>query len=218
MNHIIPASFLFQYSVAIPRIAELPRRKGSVLQLPPESAVFVPRLLNGDTNNFELRMAWNEHGVGVSLRISGRRLPVTGRSDDLKHSDHLQLMIDTRRAADVHRATAYCSSLIVLPVDEQHQGQPRAMVHDIAQQRESRHSLDATHCRLTTSIMDDGYQCEIWIPEEQLFGFKDAPEIGHIGFYCVVRDTELGEMPMSIGGDFPVTFDPSTWIQTELVR
>jgi hypothetical protein len=49
-----------------------------------------------------------------------------------------------------------------------------------------------------------------------MFGFDEAPSIGRIGFYCVVHDTELGEIPLSIADDFPIAFDPSTWLQLEL--
>ena len=62
----------------------------------------------------------------------------------------------------------------------------------------------------------DGYQLELWIPTTQMPGFDQIEEIGHLGFYVVVEDTELGQLPLSVGDDFPVAHDPSTWLQLNL--
>lgn len=145
-------------------------------------------------------------------------MPVAGRSDGLSNSDTVQLMLDTRHTANVHRATAYCTSLLVLPVDEQNQQRPTALVRDIAQQRDQRTSESAAAAQMQCERTSDGYQLEVWLPTEMLHGFAEATEIGRLGFYCVVRDSELGELPLSVGGDFPVSFDPSTWIGMELIR
>lgn len=217
MNQVVPPSFLFQHSLTIPRISSLPRKKkGHLLQLPPEANLFVPAVLNGPTDCLKIRMAWNPQGLGICVQVTGRKIPATGRSGDLKNSDHFQLMIDTRRTAEVHRATAWCTSLIILPVDEKSGGQPTALSHDISQQKERRQAADASGCLLRTDLHKDGYLTEVWIPAELLPGFSEIGEIGQLGFYCVVRDTELGELPLSVGGDFPVTFDPSTWIEISL--
>lgn len=216
MNQIVPPSFLFQYSLSIPLAEHLPFRTGGLLRLPETARIFVPGRLNGPASAVDLRMAWNPEGLGISVAVSGRKMPVAGRRSDLTHSDHVQLMIDTRHTASVHRATGYCASLAVLPLDEDTAGQPQILVREIAQQRDVRQTPDPSACQVRRAQRSDGYLVEAWIPAEQLFGFREAPEIGMIGFYCVVRDTELGELPLSVGDDFPVTFDPSTWLQVEL--
>ncbi len=219
MSPVVPASFLFQYSLAIPYIGQLPgKKKGSGLHLPDSAKVFVPGLLDRPQGTFHLKMGWNEKGLAIEIKVQGKKMPVLGRSDSLQTSDYVQLMIDTRHTASVHRATAWCSSLVVLPVDESSGRKPKAMIRDIAQQRDVRSSQDASECQLFCDAGKDGYQLEVWIPSALLFGFQEAPEIGRIGFYCVVHDSELGELPLSVGGDFPVTFDPATWLSLELTR
>lgn len=213
---IVPPSFLFQYSMAVPRVEAIPRKKGSLLQLDDSCSLFVPGSMNDTDNAFGLRMAWNPEGLGIELDVPGKKLPPAGRRKDLKNSDSISLFVDTRHTANVHRATEYCCSLVVLPCDENADEKPTAAFVEIAQQRASKSDRDGGKCPVQVDVRPDGYRLEIWIPTSQMFGFDEAPEIGRIGFSCLIHDTELGEIPLNVGGDFPVAFDPSTWLQLEL--
>ena len=213
---IVPPSFLFQYSMAVSRVEAIPRKKGSLLQLDDSCSLFVPGSMNDTDNAFGLRMAWNQEGLGIELDVPGKKLPPAGRHKDLKNSDYISLFVDTRHTANVHRATEYCFSLVVLPCDEEADEKPSAAFVEIAQQRASKRDRDGRKCPVQVHVRPDGYRLEIWIPTSQMFGFDEAPEIGRIGFSCLIHDTELGEIPLNVGGDFPVAFDPSTWLQLEL--
>ena len=213
---IVPPSFLFQYSMAVPRVEAIPHKKGSLLQLDDGCSLFVPGSMNDTDNAFGLRMAWNQEGLGIELDMPGKKLPPAGRHKDLKNSDYISLFVDTRHTANVHRATEYCFSLVVLPCDEEADEKPSAAFVEIAQQRASKRDRDGRKCPVQVHVRPDGYRLEIWIPTSQMFGFDEAPEIGRIGFSCLIHDTELGEIPLNVGGDFPVAFDPSTWLQLEL--
>ena len=202
--------------MAVPRVEAIPRKKGSLLQLDDGCSLFVPGSMNDTDNAFGLRMAWNPEGLGVELDVPGKKLPPAGRHKDLKNSDYISLFVDTRHTANVHRATEYCLSLVVLPCDEDADEKPTAAFVEIAQQRASRRDRDGRKCPAQLHVRPDGYRLEIWIPTSQMFGFDEAPEIGRIGFSCLIHDTELGEIPLNVGGDFPVAFDPSTWLQLEL--
>lgn len=164
-----------------------------------------------------LRLAWNTAGLGLDVTVRGRRQPLAGRRSDLRHSDHLQIFVDTRHTGNVHRATEYCTALIVLPSDEDHDDEPTVAFVEIAQQRTTKRERSGKSCSYRVHETSDGYRLELWIPAAQLPGFAEAPEIGHIGFYLVVEDTVLGQLPLSIGGDFPVSYDPSTWLQVRLL-
>ena len=140
----------------------------------------------------------------------------SGRRNDLKHSDHVLVLIDTRHTANVHRATEFCTALQILPADEAADDQPTVQFVEIGQQRNTRRDQDAKRVVVSVETVSDGYRMELWIPAAQIPGFAESPEIGHIGFYVVVEDTELGQLPLSIGDDFPVAHDPSTWLQLNL--
>ena len=213
---IVPPSFLFQYQLSVPRIDDLPRKKGRGLQLPDTARVFVPATMNDGVERLDVRLAWNPDGLGMELNVRGKKLEISGRRSDLKHSDYVLVFIDTRQTANVHRATKFCTALQILPSDEATHDQPTAQFIDIAQQRGTHCEQDAKSVVLAVELVNDGYRLELWIPAAQMPGFSEAPEIGHLGFYVVVEDTELGQLPLSIGDDFPIAHDPSTWLQLNL--
>ena len=215
-NQIIPPSFLFQYSMAATQVSAIPRKKGGLLQLDDSTRLFVPSRLNNAGSHLGLKVAWNPEGIGIEVDVRGKKLPPTGRRSSLRTSDHLSISIDTRHTANVHRATEYCASVNVLPVDEDADDKPSVRFVEIAQQRAMKRDQDGRKCGVQCHPHASGYTLELWIPQTQLFGFDEAPGIGRIGFYCIVHDTELGELPLSIGDDFPTAFDPSTWLQLEL--
>ncbi len=216
MSRIIPPSLLFQYQPLIQHSSQVPRRSGALLKLDSICAIFVPSTLNRDSNPFELRLAWNVGGLGVSIAVAGKKQPVLGSSGDLRNSDRVQLMIDTRHTASVHRATSYCTSVLILPSDSEAQHQPTLSFPEIAQQREVQLKRSGEKCRLWCDVRPGGYLLEVWLPASELSGFAEAADIRRLGFYCIVHDTELGELPLSVGDDFPAAFDPSTWLQMEL--
>ena len=56
----------------------------------------------------------------------------------------------------------------------------------------------------------DGYRLEFWLPAETLNGF-DADESSQLGFYCQLKDSELGDFPLTIDAAFPFASDPGLW-------
>ena len=214
---IVPPSFLFQYQLPILRVDDLPRKERGLVQLPDATRVFVPSSLNDVTSGLDLKLAWNPEGLAIEIAVKGKVNPPTGRERDLRHSDYVQIYIDTRHTASVHRATEFCSAWRVIPADEAAKGKPTVQLIDLAQQRGTRRQQDAGRVMIAMQNLSGGYQLELWIPAGQLPGFSEIAEIGHLGFYLVVEDTELGQLPLSIGGDFPVAHDPSTWLQLILI-
>ncbi|MFN9717092.1 MAG: hypothetical protein ACK58L_00260 [Planctomycetota bacterium] len=214
---IVPAAFLFHFALPIKRNEAVPLRKGGLLQLNESAQIFVPSSLNEGQAKFDLRGVWNERGIGFQVEIRGRTLPVCGTRKDLKASDSIRIFLDLRHTANVHRATEYCTAILVLPIDEDADDRPSVSFTEIAQQRTVRKDRDDRKCLVNTTLFDNGYRCELWIPGSQLAGFEELPNIGHLGFSCQILDSEFGELPLSVGGDFPTGFDPSTWLQLQLV-
>lgn len=213
---IVPPSFLFQYQFSVPRVDSLPKKNGKSLQLTDESKVFVPSVLNEGTTGLELKLGWNPNGLAIEVSVRGKKEQPAGRRHDLRNSDVVYVFIDTRHTANVHRATEFCTALLILPSDEFADDEPTVQFVDIAQQRSTRRQPDAKRMLVHLQNHRDGYQLDLWIPATQMPGFDQIEEIGHLGFYVVVEDTELGQLPLSIGDDFPVAHDPSTWLQLNL--
>ncbi|MCA9008573.1 MAG: hypothetical protein KDB01_02445 [Planctomycetaceae bacterium] len=213
---IVPPSFLFQYQLSVPRIDGLHTKQGRPLRLPETAGIFVPAAMNEGTPGIKVRLAWNPDGLAMELAVHGKKREPSGRRNDLKHSDHVLVLIDTRHTATTHRATEFCTALQILPADEAAEDLASVQIIDIAQQRSAPRAQDSRRVKVSTTLINDGYRLELWIPATQMHGFAEAPEIGHLGFYVVVEDTELGQLPLSIGDDFPVAHDPSTWLQLNL--
>ena len=212
MPTTIPASFLFQYQLTLPRLDEMPRSRGRLLGLQNSSELFIPFRLNNETTPVRIRAAWNPKGLGLLLQIRGRQHSPAGRWKDPGNSDWIHILLDTRHAAGVQRATEFCTSVAVMPVDDDAEGEATVRFTDVSRQRMLAVAQSAESARVELQQVSGGYDLELWLPGSLLPGFAQIGETGILGFYCVVNDTELGEVPMSVGGDFPVAINPSTWL------
>ena len=189
---------------------------GRLLKLPPASRIFFPGNMNDQPVFAELFVGWHAEGLGLTLKVSGKRQPVAGTSKNLSYSDSLLLWLDTRPTGSVHRATEYCHHFACLPVDKHADGATTVVTQPIAQQRAQRIESDTRKFLTAVELKKDGYILDVWIPGSQIYGFGEVAELGRLGFYCVVQDTELGDQTLSVHDDFPISYDPSTWVQLDL--
>ncbi|MFY8059837.1 MAG: hypothetical protein ACOVRM_18980 [Planctomycetaceae bacterium] len=217
MSQVVPPSFLFQYTLPMVRADQLPGSASASLRLPSAVTVFLPAQLNSAETPWTLKAAWNTEGLGFEIRLRKKSFPPAGRWSAVQSSDRVMILLDTRPAVGLQRATEFCSLLTVLPLDDDADDQPSARFIEIAQQRTTRVAQDPRRCRLETVLVSDGYTLSVWIPGSQLPGFSELAETRALGLYVIVEDSELGQLPMSIGGDFPIAWNPSLWTRMELV-
>ncbi len=215
MDQIIPPSFLFDYSMTIARRDELPGDGPRLPQLSDQDTLFVPARLN-ETPVPRVRMAWNPNGLAVEVRVRGRRMPVHGRWSFPLISDVVHLFVNTRHRQDVQRATSFCSTMVIFPVDEESDGKPRVEFRNMVQSATGESGKGGKAFRLRVDQHDDGYEIGVWLPGTMIAGFSEVEESGEIGFSLSVEDTELGKIPFDIGGDFPTQWNPSLWIPLQL--
>ena len=217
MNQIIPSSLLFDFSLPVGQCSPPSHRKtGRLLKQSEVSSLFLPASLNGQPLFATVAAGWNSNGLGFVFHVSGKPAPCAGSSSGVQHSDCVLIWIDTRASGNVHRATEYCHHFACLPSDDQADGNPSVVVQPIAQQRIQRIESNPEKMTCRTHAKNDGYELEVWIPGDQLYGFREVAELGKLGFYCVVQDSHLGDQPLTVGDDFPISYDPSTWVQLEL--
>ncbi len=166
----------------------------------------------------DVRMAWNQLGIGLQVEVSGKEQAPQGEANRVKGSDGVTLWLDTRDSRTSHRGSRYCHQFHFLPTgggenqDEPHFAQSKIhrALHDapIA-------SADAVAFRC--SRQSDGYFLEAFLPASVLNGF-DPEQNPRLGFFYVVRDLELGEQLLSHGPEFPFWENPSLWSVLELVQ
>ncbi|MEX0717501.1 MAG: hypothetical protein WD066_12990 [Planctomycetaceae bacterium] len=217
----LPPPFLFRYALPVMRIEGVPLsgRREKLLDLPPQCAVGSPAARLGRGIEFgELRAAWNDEGFGLSVAVTGKRMPLACDARQPDEADGLRLWIDTRDTQSIHRAGRYCHCFCVLPAGSgPEEREPTVAQLPIARAREDAPRVDASGIPVRSAPTDDGYLLEVWFPAEMLHGF-DPEASPRLGFYYVLKDAELGEQHLTLGSEFPYSNDPSLWSTLELVR
>ena len=63
----------------------------------------------------DLRAAWNNEGLYLTVRVEGKKQAPWCRESRLDDSDGLQVWVDTRDTRNVHRASRFCHRFVFLP-------------------------------------------------------------------------------------------------------
>ncbi|MBS0264301.1 MAG: hypothetical protein JSS02_20350 [Planctomycetes bacterium] len=218
MSHtgLLPHQFLFRYSFPIRYERKLPRKGKKLLDLPAENRLPSLAGLDRSVPFGELRLAWNDDGLAISVQVTGKVGPVQADPRAPEAADGLQVLLDTRNTQSIHRASRYCQQFYLLPTGTGTRGvAPVAVSVPIVRAREEAPRVDVTEIQLQTTLLKSGYQLDVWFPSSVLPGF-DPESQPRLGFYYALRDTELGEQFLSVGQDFPFAIDPSLWSTLEL--
>lgn len=220
MTAVIPARFLFRWSWPVRRCEEIPLASGPLLNLSERYRCFPLGEVDGTPGFAELRLAWNAAGFAVSVTVQGKQEALQCQTLTPTASDGVTIWLDTRSTQTVHRATRYCHQFCLLPAGSGPK-RNKPSVTNLAMTRgmEARpvNSAKGTTApvRVWSELHDDGYRLEAWLPAESLVGFD--PEVHRqFGFYCLVKDAELGEQFLTVGREFPFEHDPSLWQMLEL--
>ena len=133
------------------------------------------------------------------------------RGSRLEDSDGIQLMVDTRDAHNIHRASRFCHRFIFTPLGS---GpgfkRPTAAPVPINRAREEPREITEGSLQLESQLQADGYSMQLQIPAECLTGYNPADH-PRLGFSYAISDRELGWQTFSVGSEFPVLEDPSLW-------
>lgn len=223
MEPVIPHRFLFRYSCPVRYQESLPGSGKRIVDLPEEFRLLPLDELDNAATFGELRLAWNPNGLGIQLRVTGKKHPPVVSTTDPKSGDGLHLWIDTRNTQSIHRASRFCHSFFLSPgkptsgATTEGAGLPLARQLPIARAREDADLADPEDILVASRILKTGYQLEAWLPSSILHGF-DPEANPRLGFYFSITDAELGEQFLSVGRDFPFEHDPSLWATLELVH
>lgn len=218
MESLIPDAFLFRLTLPCRYQADMPRKTSDRILDLSEAFRVSGRVPTQTEQEFaEVRLAWNETGIGIQAEVRGKEEPPRGDEAFLRGSDGLTVWLDTRDSRTSHRASRYCHQFHFLPVGGgADKGEPvfaQAKIHRALQ--------DAPLCRpgdvaFAAQVTGSGYRLEAFLPAAVLHGF-DPEQNRRLGFYYAVRDAELGEQTLYLGPDFPYWEDPSLWCVLECV-
>jgi hypothetical protein len=215
---MIPPSFLFRMCYPCLYVPSVPRAEGDDLVGLAASCQLADNLrLTEKPGYAQVRLGWNEGGIGFELRVQGKDRGVQGDTSNYRRSDGISLWIDTRSSRDSHRATRFCHHFYFLAGGAGDDGEtPTA-----GQTKIHRATADAPLCnpdklQVRRHPHKSGYRLEGFIPASCLAGF-DVDLNRQFGFFYAVRDSELGEQTLSVGAEFPYAEDPSLWQWIELL-
>jgi hypothetical protein len=216
---LIPPRFLFRLAYPCRYVKAVPRDKGDrLLDLPENCRIDNFAAMNGPRNFADVRIAWNDLGLGIQVQVGGKDQPVQCDAGRLRGSDGLTVWLDTRDARAGHRATRYCHQFHLLPSG----GGPDHDQPLFAQTKINRALQDAPMCAPSADpyragSVKGGYFVEVFLPSAALNGF-DPEQSRRLGFFYAVHDAEHGAQTLSVGSEFPYWEDPSLWSVLELVR
>ncbi|MFH1921921.1 MAG: hypothetical protein ABIP48_18805, partial [Planctomycetota bacterium] len=166
----------------------------------------------------DVRAAWSELGVAMTVCVRGKKQPPWCRTTRPEESDGLHVWIDTRDVHNVHRASRFCHRVLFMPFGGgRRMDQPVAQWLPIHRARQHPRAIPAESLKVRSEPQDDGYRLDVFLAAEALTGF-DPAEHPRLGFTYAVVDRELGEQTLGVGSPMPYQEDPSLWATLELVR
>jgi hypothetical protein len=216
---LIPHRFLIRVAHPCRYIKDMPRTDDDRLLELPESCRIDNLAAMDDKRNFaDLRLAWNELGLGVQVEVRGKEKPAQGDAARPRGSDGMTLWLDMRDARASHRGSRYCHQFHLLAAG----GGPDHDEPAFAQTKINRALEDAPFAPAHSIVprlksKAGGYILEAFLPAAALNGY-DPEQHSRLGFYYAIRDDELGEQTLSVGPEFPFWEDPSLWSVLELVK
>ena len=219
MPALVPNRFLVRMANACRYHRAMPLVEGDDLLELPESA----RLnnfadLDGRANFADLRLAWNEFGLGLQLTVPAKRQDPQGDAERPRSADGLTLWLDTRDSRTSHRASRTCHQFHFLPTG----GGPDKDEPAFGQAKVNRAQQDAPFADSATVLfrhhpLKAGYRLEAFLPASALTGF-DPEQHPRWGVYYHIRDQELGDQYLGVNAEFPFADDPSLWDVLELMK
>jgi hypothetical protein len=216
---ILPSRFLFRVAYPCRYVKDVPQEEADgLLDLPEGCRIDNFAAMEGKRNFADVRLAWNELGLGLQVEVRGKANVPLGDAARPAASDGVTLWIDTRDARTAHRASRYCHMFHFLPAGGgTERDEPAVVPAKIHRALQDAPISPASAIPFRAERLRGGYRVEAFLPAPVLHGF-DPEQNPRLGFTYVVRDLELGEQVLGAGVDFPYAEDPSLWSVLELVR
>jgi hypothetical protein len=215
---LVPHCFLFRVTYPCRHVKRMPRPDGDrLLDLTPDCRIDNFAAMDERQNFADVSLAWNEHGLGLQVNVTGKSNPPQGDSARPRGSDGATLWLDMRDARTSHRASRYCHQFHFLAAGGgADRDEPAFVQTKINRALEDAPLAAAGSVPLRVATRTDGYLLEALLPAAVLHGY-DPEQYPRLGFFYSVRDDELGEQILSVGPEFPFWEDPTLWSVLELV-
>ena len=205
MPPLVPPRFLVRVAHPCKYVKAMPRSgRGELLDLPAACRIDTFAALDGATDFADVRLAWNDLGIGVQAyrhrqgpAAAGRRQSATA----FRRPDPL-----ARHAGRPHQPPG---EPVLPPVPfPRGRGRPGPRRTGVRPSRRFTGRLQDAPLAAASAVpfrcgpVKGGYRIEAFLPAAVLNGF-DPEEHPRLGFYYAVRDAERGEQTPGVGAEFP---------------
>lgn len=210
----LPSRFLFRFAAPCGYESSLAGRKP--MRLAAEHRLVGLAELEGKTPYAEVRMAWHESGLAITVETSGKKRAPWCKPGRLVESDGLHVWINTRPTPDMHRANRFCHHFAIVPSGSgRHGNEPFCGQLGINRAKEQAPVVEGELIRAKTTFKQENYLLECFIDSAALTGYapKDNPQLQ---FTYQIIDSEKGEQCFAIGSEFPFAEDPTLWAWLDL--
>lgn len=216
---VIPARFLVRFMYACPHVADMPLDDEDTLLQLPESAKLDPFAeIDGAPTFADVRLAWNETGIGLTVEVRGKENAPLGDVDRPRQSDGITLWLDTRGDRTSHRATRTCHQFHFLASGGgTNKDEPAFVATKIHRALADAPLSGASDVPFRCERLKGGYRIEAFLSANVLNGF-DPEQYPQWGVFYAVRDFEKGEQTPGADSDFPFAEDPSLWAALTLEK
>jgi hypothetical protein len=216
---LVPHRFLFRIALPCRYVKDMPRQHDDrLLELPDDCRIDNFAAMDSQRNFADVRMAWNELGLGIEVAVTGKEQAPQGDASRPRGSDGVTLWLDTRGARSGHRANRYCNQFHFLAAGAgPERDEPTFVQTKINRALEDAPLVAPAEVAMLVQPIRGGYRLEGFLPAAALNGY-DPEQHPRLGYFYLVRDDERGEQLLSITAEFPFWEDPSLWGVLELVR
>lgn len=216
---LIPNRFMFRLAYQCRYVKKMPLdEEHALVDLPAACRIGNLAAMDGQTNYADVRLGWNQSGLGLQVEVKGKEAPAQGSPDRPRGSDGITLWLDTRGDRTSHRASRTCHQFHILAAaGGAEKDEPLFLQSKINRALQDAPFASEADVLLRLELITGGYQLEAFLPAAAMNGFQPE-EHPRLGFFYSVRDLELGEQTLGVGADFPFADDPSLWSALELVK
>lgn len=211
MSGLLPNRMLFRFEVPIHRCRRPPRIDGRLDDWDAKHRLPPLGLLDQTPDWGEVYLAWDEAGLYVACRVTGKTHPLRCDPKRFWKGDNLRLMTDMRDTRNIHRATRFCQHFYFLPTGGGSDGlQPVAGSAKVNRAKEHAPLAPAGSIPVAAHRTSTDYAMEAHIPADCLSGF-DPVDNPRIGIYYMLEDADRGRQYLTVGDEMPWWVDPSLW-------
>jgi hypothetical protein len=218
MSELVPNRMLFAFEVPVHRFERSPRIDGRLADWTERHRLPSLGEIDGEDDWGEVYIGWDESGIYVACRVTGKTQPPRCDPKRFWQSDNLRLMTDMRDTRTIHRASRFCQQFYFLPTGGGRSGKdPVAASAKVNRAIASAPVVEPGRMPVAAEVTATGYALEANIPAECLAGF-DPRDNPRIGIYTMLEDADHGQQYLTVGDEMSWWVDPSLWAAGVLVE